>query len=283
MSNPLATDGLVEYDTTSNHRGVLSGAGEFVKRSLLPLIVCLSIALIFETLIRAGVLDARYLSPPSDVAKALVERVHGHHLGSDIWETLSGWFLGLSIAAAIAVPVGALIGSSSVLYHGTRGVIEVLRPIPSVAILPLVVLTLGSGLEAKVFLVALACLWPILIQTIYGLRDLDPQLIETARSLGMGRVSRLVRVALPGALPYVATGLRVACSLALVLTVTVELVIGAPGLGQSIALTETGGAVASMYALIVVTGMLGWLLNWLFLRFERRVLRWHVAYRPRNP
>jgi ABC-type nitrate/sulfonate/bicarbonate transport system permease component len=234
-------------------------------------------------LIRTGALDARYLSPPSDILEALVERVHDHHLGSDIWETLSGWFLGLSIALVLAIPLGILIGSSSILYHGTRGVIEVLRPIPSVAMLPLVVLTLGNGLEAKVFLVAFACLWPILIQTIYGLRDLDSQLIEAARSLGMGRVSRLTRVAFPGALPYVATGLRVACSLALVLTVTVELVIGAPGLGQSIALTESGGAVASMYALIVVTGALGWTLNWLFLRLERRALRWHVAYRSGNP
>jgi ABC-type nitrate/sulfonate/bicarbonate transport system permease component len=241
------------------------------------------VVLLFEVLTSSGVLDAKYFAPPSDVFGALLERLDGHHLGYDVWETLSGWFLGLLIASAIAIPLGILIGSSAILYHGTRGLIEVLRPIPSVAMLPLIVLTLGSGMEAKVFLVAFACIWPILIQTIYGLRDLDPQLVEAARSLGMGRTSRLARVALPGTLPYVATGLRVACSLALVLTVTVELVIGAPGLGQSIALTESGGAVASMYALIVVTGALGWTLNWLFLRFERRVLRWHVAYRPRNP
>jgi ABC-type nitrate/sulfonate/bicarbonate transport system permease component len=244
-----------------------------VGKAIPPLTVFLLVVLLFEVLTSSGVLNAEYFASPSDVFGALLERLDGHHLGYDVW----------LIASVIAIPLGILIGSSSILYHGSRGLIEVLRPIPSVALLPLVVLTLGSGMEAKVFLVAFACIWPILIQTIYGLRDLDPQLVEAARSLGMGRTSRVARVALPGTLPYVATGLRVACSLALVLTVTVELVIGAPGLGQSIALTESGGAVASMYALIVVTGALGWTLNWLFLRFERRVLRWHVAYRPRNP
>ncbi len=245
-------------------------------------VVTVGLLAILELAIGAGLLDAQYLPPPSDVFGALRDRLGGHHLAADVWHTLSGWGLGLGLAAALAVPLGMLIGSSSILYRGTRGLIELMRPIPSVALVPLLVLTLGGDMEAEVVLVAFASFWPILVQTIYGFRDLDPELIESARSLGFGRASLLVRVSMPGALPYVATGLRIASAIALVLAVTAELVIGIPGLGQSIALTQAGGAVSAMYALIIVTGLLGWGLNALFLALERRLLRWHVAYRPRG-
>jgi ABC-type nitrate/sulfonate/bicarbonate transport system permease component len=90
----------------------------------------------------------------------------------------------------------------------------------------------------------------------------------------------LALVSMPAALPYVATGLRIASTIALVLAVTAELVIGIPGLGQSIALTQAGGAVPAMYALVIVTGVLGWCLNAIFLGLERRLLHWHIVYRP---
>lgn len=244
-----------------------------------PVALTLGLLVLCELAARAGVIDARHLPPPSEVFAALGDRLLDPALRGDTAQTLAGWGAGLAIAFALALPAGVLLGQSALLYRLTAGPVELLRPIPSVAFVPLVVLTLGSGLEAKVFLVAFAAFWPLLIHAIYGIRDLDPQLLETARSLGMGRASRLFRVALPGALPYVATGLRTASSLALVLAVIAELVIGAPGLGRSISLAQAGGAVANMYALIVFVGILGWGLNGVFARLERYLLRWHVAYR----
>jgi ABC-type nitrate/sulfonate/bicarbonate transport system permease component len=106
---------------------------------------------------------------------------------------------------------------------------------------------------------------------------------DTARSFGLGRLARLWRITLPSALPYVATGVRISSSVALILTITAELVIGSEGLGRSINVARSGGAVELMYALIVATGILGWLLNVVVAGAERRVLRWHPSQRAALP
>jgi ABC-type nitrate/sulfonate/bicarbonate transport system permease component len=158
-------------------------------------------------------------------------------------------------------------------------VIEFLRPIPSVALIPLAVLVYGTGLESKVFLAVYASFWPVLVQAIYGVQDIDPVAMDTAKSFGFSRLQRLVRVTLPSAAPYIATGLRISSAVSLVLVVTAELVIGAPGLGREINAARQGGATEEMYALIIVTGLLGWLVNVLFTQAERRALHWHPSHR----
>jgi ABC-type nitrate/sulfonate/bicarbonate transport system permease component len=166
------------------------------------------------------------------------------------------------------------------LDRALRAVIEFLRPIPSVALIPLAVLVWGTGLESKVFLAAFASTWPLLMQTLYGVQDVDPIATDTARSFGFSRSQRLLRVTLPSAVPYIATGVRISAAVALILAVTAELVIGAPGLGREINLARQGGAVDLLYALIAVTGLLGWGLNAGLTRVERRVLHWHPSHRP---
>ena len=193
--------------------------------------------------------------------------------------TLQGWAIGLALAALIAIPSGIVIGSSRLLYHALRAVIEFLRPIPSVALIPLAVLIYGSGLESKVFLATFAATWPLLMQTLYGVQDVDPVATDTARSFGFGRARRLLWVTLPSAIPYIATGIRISAAVALILCVTAELVIGASGLGREINLARQGGAVDLMYALIIATGVLGWAMNAVFTRGERRVLHWHPSAR----
>ena len=129
------------------------------------------------------------------------------------------------------------------------------------------------------FLAAFAATWPLLMQTLYGVQDVDPVATDTARSFGFSRPQRLLRVTLPSAVPYIATGVRISAAVALILVVTAELVIGAPGLGREINLARQGGGVDLMYALILATGLLGWGVNVLFTRVERRVLHWHPSQR----
>jgi ABC-type nitrate/sulfonate/bicarbonate transport system permease component len=157
--------------------------------------------------------------------------------------------------------------------------IEFLRPIPSVALIPLAVLVYGTGLESKVFLAVFASFWPLFVQTLYGVQDVDPVVTDTARSFGLGRFERIWRIRLPAAVPYIATGVRISSAVALILSVTAELVIGSAGLGRSISVAQSGGAIDVMYALIIATGILGWLLNILATRGERRVLHWHPSQR----
>jgi ABC-type nitrate/sulfonate/bicarbonate transport system permease component len=118
-----------------------------------------------------------------------------------------------------------------------------------------------------------------LVQILYGVQDVDPVARETARSYRFSHLTQVRTVTWPTTLPYALTGLRLAATVALILTITGELIIGTPGLGKLIALAQTSGAVASMYALVIVTGLLGVAVNILARRLERRALRWHPSIR----
>jgi ABC-type nitrate/sulfonate/bicarbonate transport system permease component len=249
---------------------------------LLPLAGVAGAILVFELAPRLGLVDRRFLPPASEMFSALWQRIADGSLWQPIGQTLQGWSLGLGTAMLIALPLGILIGSVFLLFMSTRTIVEFLRPIPSVALIPLTALVFGAGLEGKWFLAAFAATWPILLQTLYGVRDVDPVAMETARSFGIKTPERLWRVVLPSALPYVVTGVRISSTVALILAVTVELVLGAPGLGQEINVARQSGAVANMYALIIVTGLIGWVLNIALSAVERRLLHWHASQRERN-
>jgi ABC-type nitrate/sulfonate/bicarbonate transport system permease component len=250
-----------------------------VPDAALPWLGVLGVLVLIELVVRVGLIPSRYFPPMTETGAALVRQLDDSAFWTAVLNTLQGWAIGLAIAIAIAVPVGLACGFNDLLYHALRPVIEFLRPVPSVALVPLAILIYGTGLQSKVFLVAFAATWPLLIQTIYGARDVDPVQLETARSFRIRRRDRVLRVTLMGAVPYIATGLRIASATALILAITAELIIGSAGLGRSINIARQGGAVAEMYALIVTTGLVGWGLNTLFAAGERRVLHWHPSQR----
>jgi ABC-type nitrate/sulfonate/bicarbonate transport system permease component len=230
-------------------------------------------------LTRSGALARESFPPVSVVFDTLADEIRTARFWSAVGDTLQGWALGLGIAAAWSIPVGVLLGSSWYAYRAARGIVEFLRPIPSVALIPLAVLVYGTGMQSKVFLAVYAASWPLLIQTLYGVRDVDPVARDTARVYRVPARTRFLRVTLPSATPYIATGLRISSATALILAVTAELVIGSPGLGQQIAIAQSSGATALVYALIVATGVVGWALNVVFTHAERRVLHWHASQR----
>jgi ABC-type nitrate/sulfonate/bicarbonate transport system permease component len=240
----------------------------------------LAVFVLFEVLPRIGLIPSDSFPPISTTLSTLIDQLAAGEFWAAVVNTLQGWALGLGIASALAVPLGIALGSSQLLYRACRVLIEFLRPVPSVALVPLAILIYGTGLKSTVFLAAFASFWQLIVQVIYGVQDVDPVATDTARSFGFSRGQRLLRVTLPSAVPYIATGLRIASAVSLILTVTAELVIGSAGLGRSINVARSGGDVELMYALIVATGLLGWVLNSVFLAVERRVLHWHPSQRP---
>jgi ABC-type nitrate/sulfonate/bicarbonate transport system permease component len=140
-------------------------------------------------------------------------------------------------------------------------------------------LTIGTNLRSEVFLAAFGAFWPLLVQTIYGVRDVDPVALETAQSFGVGRFERLYRIKLPSAVPYIATGLRISSTVALILAFTAELFMGTPGLGQRLNVYETFGLNPEIYALALATGLLGVAIHFAVSAVERYVLRWHPSQR----
>ncbi|MEV1328023.1 ABC transporter permease [Micromonospora costi] len=234
---------------------------------------------LLEAVPRAGLVSPDYLPPLSRVGGALADLAGEAAFWAALGDTVRGWFLGLAIAVALGVTVGFVIGTVPALREFTASTIEFLRPIPSVALIPLAVLVFGTELRSVLLLVVYASFWQVLVQVLYGVRDVDPVASETARTFGLGRWARVRHVTWPTALPYVLTGVRLAAAVALILAITAELVIGAPGLGNEIGIAQSGGAVARMYALVVVTGLLGVAVNVLARRLERWLLSWHPSLR----
>jgi ABC-type nitrate/sulfonate/bicarbonate transport system permease component len=238
-----------------------------------------ALLVLVEALPRLGAVSPSYLPPTSRIASALVSEAGTGSFWSAVADTLIGWALGLLIAVAAGVVVGVVIGSVPLLRALTASTVEFLRPIPSVALIPLAVLLYGTALQSTLLLVVYAAFWQVLVQVLYGVADVDPVADETARSYRLGAWARVRYVVWPTALPYVFTGVRLAAAVALVLAVTTELIIGSPGLGAEIGVAQSSNAVPTMYALIVVTGLLGVAINGAARLAERRLLAWHQSVR----
>ena len=241
------------------------------------------LVVLVELIPRAGLVSESYLPPSSRILAALGREAADGAFWRAVGDTLIGWALGLLIAVVAGVAFGILIGAVPVLRAATASTVEFLRPIPSVALIPLAVLLYGTDLGSTLLLVVYAAFWQVLVQVLYGVADVDPVADETARSFRFTAWARIRYVLWPTALPYVFTGVRLAASVALVLAVTTELVIGSPGLGALIGVAQTSNAVPTMYALIVVTGLLGVTINLAARAVERRTLAWHQSVRGEVP
>jgi ABC-type nitrate/sulfonate/bicarbonate transport system permease component len=254
-----------------------------VPQALLGLAGLVALVVVVEILPRTGLVPRQYFPTSSEIGSALADQLGESTFWTAVGDTLQGWALGLAIASVAGIVLGILIGSSRFTRELTASTIEFLRPIPSVALIPIAVLLFGSDIESKLLLVVYASFWQILIQVLYGVQDVDPVAQDTARAYGLNAWARVRYLTWPTALPYVMTGLRLAAAVALILAVTSELVIGNPGLGKSIANAQSSGAYTTTYALVVVAGILGVLVNVLFRAIERRALSWHPSQRGELP
>ncbi len=253
--------------------------GERAGRALLGLLGLVVLALAVEVIPRLGIVSANYLPPTSEIGSALASELGRADFWAAFGSTLRTWMTGLAIALAAGIVLGVLIGAVPFLRAATASTIEFLRPIPSVALIPLAVILFQSQRGATLLLVVYASFWQVLVQVLHGVIDVDPVARETALSYRLGRWARIRYLVWPTTLPYAVTGIRLAVSVALILTVTGELVIGTPGLGQRLLVAQTSNAVPTMYALVLVTGLMGVIANLLTRSAERWVLAWHPSVR----
>jgi NitT/TauT family transport system permease protein len=233
---------------------------------------------VWELISRSGMVREDYLPPPTLVGTRLVELLTTDQgFVSDIVATVLAWAIALVLATVVAVPVGLVLGQVAPLRRATQTLVEFLRPIPSVALIPLVIILLGNGPASKITLAVYAAVWPILFNTVYALGEIDPQRIEAARSFGLRRAAVLRRVALPSAAPFVMTGIRLSAAIALIVVVTTELLAGGRGggIGQFIYSSRSGGgAMDFVLAGALTAGIIGYLVNMAFEQGQRRWLGW---------
>jgi ABC-type nitrate/sulfonate/bicarbonate transport system permease component len=250
------------------------------RRPLLGAAGLLSFLVVWQLIPTLGLIDREYLPYTTDVGKRLARELVDLAFWRRLGLTMQAWAIGLTIASGAALVLGTVIGLVPVLRRATHTMVEFLRPIPSVAIVPIAVIIQGISIKAALIIIVYAAFWQVFVQVLYGVADVDVVARDTARSFGLTRTERLIKVVLPTALPYLMTGLRLAASVALILAVTAEMVIGNPGLGTLIMLSRsTPGDSAGLYAFVVVAGLLGVAINAVFRIVERRALHWHQSVR----
>ena len=223
--------------------------------------------------------DTYYFPPLTEVLQTFMDTWVFERVRSDVVPSLTRLALGYGIACVVAVAAGLALGLSRPLRRATDPIVQFLRAIPPPALLPFGILVLGVGNGMKVFIIAFVCLWPVLLNTIDGVAGVDPTLRETARVYDIGPVDRVLRVTLPAAAPQIFAGMRTALSLALILMVISEMVASTNGIGYFVLQAQRSFAIPEMWSGILLLGILGYVLNAVFLLVERRVLRWHRGSR----
>ena len=193
------------------------------------------------------------------------------HLFFTFWRQM----LGFTLAVVLGVSFGLAIGYFRPLYNLFEPLVELLRPIPGPAYLPVLVLFVGIGDDMKVILVLVASFFPILLNSYSGVRSIDPVQFDTVRTLGLTTAQTFRELIIPAASPHIFTGMRISLAISLILAVLGEMIVSNNGLGYFILLSQRTYRIPDMYAGLFTIAIYGYMTNWLFLIVERKILNWY--------
>ncbi len=221
--------------------------------------------------------------PPLSVVLATFERLWlFDQVPSDVLPSLQNLGIGLACATAIGIALGLVLGSLPRLHDALSPLLELLRAVPGVALLPLLLLLLGIGPLMKISVIAYATTWPILLNTIDGVRSVDPMVLDVARSYRLSTLQRMWRVILPAASPQIIAGMRTSLSLGVTVIFFSELVGSTNGIGHRMLEYQRSFAIPEMWSGVILMGLLGYVLNIAFRGFEHLALRWHRGMQRRE-
>ncbi|WP_309238304.1 ABC transporter permease [Actinoplanes aureus] len=223
--------------------------------------------------------ESFYSPPLRDILTAFGDTWSADRLRADVVPSLLRLFAGYLLAAVIGVALGVAIGLNRRLRATVEPVLEFFRAIPPPVLVPVIMLFAGIGDGMKVIVIVFGCIWPILLNTVEGVRAVDSVVLDTARAYGVTGPARLTKVILPSAGPQIAAGLRQALSIAIILMVISEMFAASNGLGFTIVQFQRSFAIPEMWSGIILLGLLGFVLSLLFRLAEQRALRWYEGLR----
>lgn len=223
--------------------------------------------------------ESFYFPPLPEILTTFADTWVFERVGSDVVPSLVRLLAGFAIAVIASVVAGTVLGLSTVARRVAEPITEFLRAIPPPALLPFAILVFGVGDTMKIFIIAFVCVWPVLLNTIDGVRGVDPTMLETTRIYRVRGFERLRRVVWPAALPQIFAGMRTSLSLALILMVISEMVASTHGIGYFVLQSQRSFDIPEMWSGILLLGLLGYVLNAGFALVERWVLRWHRGAR----
>ncbi len=237
-----------------------------MNRYALGAVLPVSLLLAWEALWHLEDLRMESLSRPSDVWREFWVGMLDGSIIRATWQTLEAALTGFFLASVIGIVLGITIGLLPRLERIVSPTIDALRPIPSVALIPLSMMIFGFGAPMEASVVAFACLWPVLLITISSVKGTEPRLLEVSRALQLGTLERAFKVVIPAALSGIVVGLRLALAIALIVAITVEIVINPRGLGHEMMAAQQALQFARMYACLLWVGLLGWAISELSLK-----------------
>ena len=256
------------------------------------MVVPLLAIVLWQAVASAGMVNPQVLPAPIDVGRKWVEYLlpltpRAEHAGSwwswafsgelvvDTLTSLYRVVVGFAIGAGLALPLGLAMGASPVVYAWMNPLVQILRPIPPIAYIPLAILWFGLGNPPAVFLIALGAFFPVLMNTIAGVRQVDGIYLRASRNLGAGRVTMFVRVILPAAVPYILSGVRIGIGTAFIVVIVSEMIAVNNGLGFRILEAREYFWSDKIIAGMITIGMLGLAIDIGMNRLNNYLLRWH--------
>jgi NitT/TauT family transport system permease protein len=229
---------------------------------------------LWEVLPRIGWVDATFLPPFSTVLRALYEMAVSGELWVHLLASAARALSGFAIAVALGVPLGLFIGWYRTLAEVLDPLLELFRNTAPLALLPVFVLVLGMGETSKISMVVYSCIWPVVLNTVSGVRNVDPLLVRSARSMGLKPLQLFIKVVLPASVPSVFTGIRIAGAYSILVLIAAEMVGAKAGLGYLVNYSQFTFEIPKMYAGIVTLALLGLVFNHAVLFAEKRLAAW---------
>jgi ABC-type nitrate/sulfonate/bicarbonate transport system permease component len=245
------------------------------RNRLSGLLLVIALALLWEASVRLGGIEADSWPALSSVFAVFLDPTRGAELFAEFGGSLARMARGYGLGAVAGVAFGLCMGASRAVHRTLELSFDLLRVVPSPALIPPLVLFLGIDDAMKIAIVALAVFWPVMLNTLHGVQGVEPALLDTARTFKIPRARVLLKLVLPAAAPLVFAGMRISLAIALIVTVVAEMIAGTGGIGFYILTMENAARAPEMYAGVVALSALGYTLNRLFLRIERARLRWY--------
>jgi ABC-type nitrate/sulfonate/bicarbonate transport system permease component len=256
----------------------VSTRGSEALKIVAEIAVPIALVLAWEAWARSA--DSRFWPPPSTILSQFRDLWLFAQFRSDVVPSLMRILLGFGIGSAVGIALGVPLGLSLWARKFAMPHVEYWRAMPPPALLPISVILLHSiGNLQKVSFIAFFCIFPVLLNTIDGVRGLDPTLVDTARAYGIPVHERIRRIVLPAAFPQISAGMRTSLSLAVIIMVVAEYFSSTSGVGYVLLISKNTFQLGPMWAAILLIGVIGYVLNLAYLLAERRLLAWHRGWR----
>ncbi|MBX7553946.1 ABC transporter permease subunit [Streptomyces sp. NPDC004232] len=262
--------------TATRFRGAVRRLPHLLVKGATRSVAIVALLLLWETAPRLGLVDRTFLPPFSEVAHAWWGLAADGQLADNTRASLVRSFSGFGLAVAVAVPLGLLIGWYRPVADLLGPLLEVFRNTAALALLPVFVLLLGIGETSKISIVVYACTWPILLNTISAVRNVDPTLLKLAKSMDLSAPRLFQKVILPASVPVMFTGVRLAGAASILVLVAAEMIGAKAGLGYLINASQFNFAIPQMYAGIITISAIGVIFNQFLVAVERRLSSWRV-------